>query len=201
MPHEGPYRHGIDQETTDSDTLKKMQRQLENEKIGLSIELSKKAKPGDSVPLFNIAYPQDIAFYSLAAGILRYQPRPTIDPKEKPLFYDYYNEDRTLYVTLEADKKGEAKIFALSPEIDFAKIKLEEEKKEKQREDFRALMLDYESNIQDLAGAIKAGRLEKFADSNDANDIYRERLRALIINAEDLASTGKAELKKIEKKK
>lgn len=183
---EGPYRHGIDQETTNNDTLKKMEKQIESEKIGLSLQLSEDAKPNDPIPLFNNAYPEDIAFFSVATGILRYKPRASIDPRTKPVFYDYYNEDESSYLTVESNKKDSTKIFALDSK------NFREKQQTKNNEQDKNLLLASLSEIEKglTPVSILINRMEK----NTLGECL-PKLHALINQLEKLSADAKDKLR------
>lgn len=171
MPEiKGPYREQFDPEAEalktktikDKEALEKMEKEIRNEGK-FSVHLPENIKSGDLVPLFEDALkqnikPEDIVFYSLVTGILRYLNHVT-DPYTKVVSYRYFDPDNlSIQLNVElADKKYRPTtiVGVLSTKADLEKGKIQS--KEYRKNKLLRTMNLFEHEIQHIKDLIEKG--------------------------------------------
>lgn len=211
-PETGPFRkmEQVDERENlpynEAVAIKRMVEKIEAEKK-FSIRLPEDIKQDDLVPLFEDAInnnidPKDIAFYSLATGILNFTHIQ--EPNLPKIKYFYYNnpEDKNveleIFMNLSTQEGLRATVQNLS-----TKAKAENDRKlnrENQKQSFNHLMLRCEEDIQDVTEVIEK-HLPTDLLSEEMKEAYINKLKTVKANAEHLVSSIDKKLKEVEKKK
>ncbi len=193
----GTYR---DEFASKAEALKEMEKEIANEGK-FSIQLTKNTKEEDAIPLFEDAIknnikPEDIIFYSIATGVLKYSHYDT-DKLNQIGYYRFENPANSdIHLTVRWRKKEShpATIFGLSTkaEVEAKNKKSENLSKENQKRQLIGSMDMFEKQIQYTKGLIDKGvdkELEKtyFAELEK----LKTSLKLLLDTIDDKLETAK----------
>lgn len=206
---EGPFRKLLDPKMeglkNKIKSLEKMEKEIAAEGRLVGLPLDENITVGAHIPLFEAALnndvklkPEDIAFYSVATGILKYSRQKVQSSEVSSLYYTNPNNNNVeLDIYLDKEDPLSATVFSIT-----TKAKAEKDikqNKEMQKRDFNSLMLRSESDVQDITQLIKEGLPPD--NREETNEGRLAKLKTLRANVKYLDSVLEEKIKELEDKK
>jgi hypothetical protein len=199
MEIKGLYR---DTDAANADELKKIKKEVAAEG-NVGIEIPQNTKAGNLIPVFSDVVksggigPEDVVFYSLATGILKYTNQE-LDRWTKKISYTYSNPDnRSVQLQIELPKKNNpALIIYISTKAD-----IEEKEKKDKRSSYEYLILSIDRHSERIANIgrdLKDGKYdyrEQYQQFDGSREAYLQKINNLKINTENLLAAINKKLK------